>query len=217
MPRQKWTPDEVAVLRRSYATTPTPVLAEQLGRTLGQVYTKAHALGLHKTTAYMQEHHGPQLRKVGRDTRFKAGHQTWNKGLAYQAGGRSAETQFKPGRPPQLAHNYRPIGSTRVMNGYLEQKVTDDQSLHPVRRWAPVHRLVWEAEHGPVPPGHVVVFLPGKHSTDPAQITLEVVELITRQELVRRNTIHRYPRPLRDAMLTLGRLKAAITRKERSE
>jgi hypothetical protein len=34
------------------------------------------------------------------------------------------------------------------------------------RNWVAVHRLVWEQAHGPVPPGHIVVFRPGRHTTD---------------------------------------------------
>jgi len=64
-----------------------------------------------------------------------------------------AATQFKKGdRLGAAQHNYVPIGSLRVSkDGYLERKVTDDPSFVPNRRWVSVHRLVWEAAHGPVP------------------------------------------------------------------
>ena len=71
-------------------------------------------------------------------------------------------TTFKKGRPASEASNYLPIGSTRISkDGYIERKVTDDPSLVPARRWVGEHRLVWEAENGPVPEGHAIVFLDG--------------------------------------------------------
>lgn len=99
----------------------------------------------------------------GRTGRFEKGRGSWNAGLkGWLAGGRSVETQFKKGRPAHEARNYLPIGSTRITkDGYIERKVTDDPSLVPARRWKMEHRLVWEAEHGEIPPGHVVVFLDG--------------------------------------------------------
>ena len=71
-------------------------------------------------------------------------------------------TSYKPGRPAHEARNYLPIGSTRITkDGYIERKVTDDPALVPARRWVGEHRLVWEAANGPIPDGHVVVFLDG--------------------------------------------------------
>ena len=102
---------------------------------------------------------------------------------------RVARTQFKP-RAPHESRNYRPIGSLRVSReGYLERKVSDDHPV-PARRWVGVHRLVWEQAHGPVPPGHAVVFKPGRRTTVEAEITLDRLECITRADLMRRNSYH---------------------------
>ena len=49
-----------------------------------------------------------------------------------------------------------------------------------------VHLLVWEAAHGPIPAHHAIIFLDG----DKKNITLGNLELVTRTELMRRNTIH---------------------------
>ena len=72
-------------------------------------------------------------------------------------------TSFKKGTMAGAAqHNYVPIGTERVSkDGYRERKVTDDPNLVPARRWVGVHRLVWEQENGPIPDGHVIVFLDG--------------------------------------------------------
>ena len=80
--------------------------------------------------------------------------------------------------------------------------------MFPARRWVAVHRLVWEAAHGPVPDGHVVVFLPGKRTAELDGITLDVVELVTRRELMRRNSVHQMPKEL----VELVRLRGVLTR-----
>lgn len=100
-------------------------------------------------------------------------------------------------------------GSLRLSkDGYLERKVTDDPSLAPVRRWVGVHRLVWIAANGPVPPQHIVAFKRGRRTTDPALITLDALELITLAENMRRNSLHNYPREI----VHVHQLRAAITR-----
>jgi hypothetical protein len=125
-------------------------------------------------------------------------------------------TQFKPGRRPEEARNYRPVGSVRVTrDGYLERKVTDDTSVYPARRWVAVHRLVWEAVNGPMPRGYIVVFKPGMASSDPDMITIDRVELISRAELMRRNTRHSLPPELNALISTKARLTRLINEREK--
>jgi hypothetical protein len=127
-------------------------------------------------------------------------------------------TQFKPGRRPEEARNYRPVGSVRVTrDGYLERKVTDDTSVYPERRWVAVHRLVWESVNGPVPKGMIVVFRPGMATTDPDLITIDRVELITRAENMARNTIHARSEDLRELSMLKRRLTRAVNKRVRHE
>jgi hypothetical protein len=149
-------------------------------------------------------------------TRFRPGHTTWNKGTKGLVGVQEAcrATQFKPGRPACEARNYRSIGSVRINgDGYLERKITDDPQIAPARRWVAVHRLVWEAAHGPMPEGHVVVFREGKRTTDIAQLTVDAVELVSRKELMSRNTLHNLPKPIAELIQLRGALNRQINRK----
>ena len=115
-------------------------------------------------------------------------------------------------------HNYVPIGSLRVTKyGSLERKVTDDPSLYPARRWRPVAHLVWEAEHGPIPSGHVVRFKPGMHTIEEAEITLDRLECITLAENMRRNTLHRYPTEIVDAIRARAVLNRRINRVQKHQ
>ena len=212
MARRFWNALEVSHLVAAYADTPTKDLAKVLGHSVRAVYAKAKALGLKKSDAYLAGPHACRLRRgdVGAEHRFRPGQQPWNAGLkGFQAGGRSAETRFKAGRPPQQAKNYKPIGSLRLnADGYLERKMSDDQSFSPARRWVALHRLVWEAANGPVPAGHIVVFKPGMKTTAEAEVTLDRLECITRIENMRRNTYHQYPKEVAQVI----QLKGALTR-----
>jgi hypothetical protein len=115
-----------------------------------------------------------------------------------------AQTQFKAGRKPQT---WKPIGSTRISkDGYLQRKVSD--TGYPPRDWVGVHVLTWEKAHGPVPPGHIVAFKDRKKDNT----VLENLELLSRRELMLRNTIHNYPPELAAVI----RMNGALRRKIRS-
>lgn len=150
MRKKFWTAIEIEILRRHYPDMITRAIADALGRTERQVYSKAASLGLKKSEEYLASPHACRLRRgdnVGAEYRFKKGHVPANKGLRRPgwSPGRMAETQFKKGEMSGAAqHNYVPIGSLRVTKyGSLEQKVTDDPALYPAKRWRPVAHLVW--------------------------------------------------------------------------
>jgi len=163
-------------------------------------------MGLKKSAKFMAYESG----------RIRPGQTPWNKGVKGSTGTQAGclATQFRPGRDPSEARNYRPIGSLRITkDGYLEQKTTDDQSVYPARRWVAMHRIVWERENGQVPPGHIVVFRQGMLTTDTDLITVDRLECITRAENMRRNTYHRYGKEVAQ----LIQLRGVITRKIREK
>lgn len=134
----------------------------------------------------------------------------WNKGRPFDAGGRSVDTRFRAGNRPQT---WVPIGSRRVnSDGVLDRKITD--TGYAPRDWRAVHRMVWEAAHGDVPPGHVVVFRPGRRTTVEADITLDAVELVSRAELMRRNSVHRLPREVAQAVQLIGAVNRQINERK---
>lgn len=215
MPKMMWTPALDAQLRSLYADKPTEVVAEIMGARTSQVYARASQLGIKKSAAFLASVQSGRIARGKQHpsmvaTHFKAGLVPWNKGTNYVAGGRSAETRFKKGEMSGAAqHNYVPIGTERVSkDGYLERKVTDDPSLVPARRWTFVHRLVWEAAHGPIPPGHMVVFRPGQRTNVLELLTADRLECISRAENARRNSIWRSD----PEVAKLYQLKGQITR-----
>lgn len=214
MTRHRWTPAELDLLHSMYPECHTQDVAAWIGRTVGQCYQAAAARGLRKSADYLASDSAARIQRGQQHpsmiaNRFQKGLTPWNKGQHYVAGGRSAETRFKPGRKPEEARNYQPIGSHRICaDGYLERKVTDDPRLVPARRWVAVHRLVWEAERGPIPAGHIVRFKPGQKTAVLEEITADRLECITRADNARSN----HPARRGPELFRLIQLKGAITR-----
>ena len=86
-----------------------------------------------------------------------------------------------------------------------------DQTGPANLRWKPVYRLVWEAAHGPIPPGFAVCFKPGRRTAELAEITEDALELVSRRELMLRNSFHRYG----PEIAKLVQLRGALTRQIR--
>lgn len=207
-----WDDDMTETLKRLYPDCPTRDLASALGLTIDQVHRKASSLGIKKSQEFMTGPHAHRLRgPEGKATRFKKGKAPWNLGKPGSTGlhPNCKKTQFRKGeRHGRAKEIYRPVGSYRISaEGYLEIKVDENPSFQ--RRWKGVHRLLWEAKFGPIPKGHIVVFKQGMKTTRPDEITLDRLELISRAENMRRNSIHNLPKPVAQAIQMLG----ALTRK----
>lgn len=181
-----WTPEEEAQLAALYATHTASECAAALGRTRRAIKYRVNIL---------------RLRKKDNDGCFRPGHAPWNKGIPFHSGGRSVDTQFKPGAKP---HTWHPVGHERITDeGYRQRKLTDTGVTR--RDYVNVHWIVWREAGRDIPPGMALVFRDG----DKANITLDNLELVTRAELMRRNSVHRnHPQ-----IVELIRLRAVITRK----
>lgn len=205
--RRHWTQPEEQLLTQLYPDTPMPALIKRLGFTASAIYQKARNLGLRRSPEYLASEHACRLRRgdnVGAATRFKPGHQSWNKGKrGLKAGGRSAETRFKPGNRP---HTWVPIGTEQIRDGYLWRKVTDGHGRH---NWRQVHVMLWEQHNGPVPKGLILVF----RDRNKQNIQLDNLELITRAENCRRNSIHRYPPELKEVIRLQKKLERTIRKR----
>lgn len=101
-------------------------------------------------------------------------------------------------------HTWLPVGSTRVSaDGYLQRKISD--TGYP-RDWKSIHILLWEEHVGPIPTGHCVCF----KDNNKQNVVIDNLELITRAERMRRNSIHRYPPELKSAIRVISKLKRTI-------
>ena len=210
--RRTWTPAEDMRLSAAYPDTPTADLAAEFNCKPSQIHDHAHKLGVRKSKAFMTE----LLRECAKRAaaggvahRFKPGHTTWNKGLLFIVGGRSAETRLKPKNVPP---NYLPLGSERhSKEGYLQRKLTD--TGYPPRDWVAVHHIIWREAGHEIPKGHALVFRDG----DKTNVVLENLELITRQELMRRNSYHQYGPEIVKAIQLRGVVIRQINKRARKD
>lgn len=215
LPRRRWSAQDDAFLRGRYPDTRTSAIAVALGRTLSAVYGRAEKLGLNKSAAYLASADASRLRRgdnVGAAFRYPKGHVPANKGVRRPGfgPGRMKETQFKKGqRSGQAARNWMPIGATRLMDGYRYTKVSDVPNMPYTVNWKPTHILLWESVHGPVPPKHALKFVNG----DRTDIRIENLVLISRRQLMARNTVHNLPKPVAEAVQLLGALQRKINRR----
>ncbi len=210
-----WTDADIFLLRELYPDLPAMDVAALLGRKVGPVHQAAARYGIRKSAYFKAQDASGRIQRGKKDPRmtvshFKDGHQTWNAGRkGWQAGGRSTETQFKAGGVPVQT---MPIGSYRIVleksgKQHLEKKLTEVPGASH-KRWTPVSRIVWEAMHGPVPNGCIVVFSPGKQTIKLEEITIDKLECITRAEHANRN----HPRSRFPELGSLYQLKGAIAR-----
>lgn len=215
-----WSERDLATLRRDYPDMPTEQLAWQLKRSVKSIFSRVQIEGLLKSAAYTAGKNAVEaerLRTMGVPNRFQKGLRPWNTGLkGLQVGGRAKETQFKKGQlSGQAAKHLMSVGSHRVnADGYLDRKVRSDGPAQ--KRWVAVHRLVWIAANGPVPDGHAVAFKPGRRTAVLEAIALDGLELVSRQELMRRNSYHNnYPKELGRVIQLRGAVQRQINRRER--
>ena len=204
--RKYWKAEEIAWLVKRYPDERAADIAEALDRPLTSIYDKAAQLGLSKSAAFMVSDRSGRILR-GRQCpamiaeRFKPGHQSWNKGMKGLdlSGGRGS--RFKPGEKPK---NWKPVGSERMNQGFLQRKMTD--TGYPPRDWVGVHHLLWIEHHGEIPKGFIVVF----KDNNKKNVQIDNLELISRAENIQRNSIHRYPTELKQVFRKLGKLKRTI-------
>lgn len=198
-PRQPWTAEQLDQIRLLYPDQRTEVVAAVVGHSVRSTYRKAHELGILKSAAYLASPMSGRLDGVrGAHTRFKTGQPSWNKGRPFDAGGRSVASRFMPGQKP---HNTMPVGHVRLVDGVPWVKIAEPKA------WKPVHHVVWREHTGAWPPkGMPLVF----RDRNPRNAAIENLELVTREELARRNSIHRYPPELRAAIKAVGKARRAI-------
>jgi len=220
MARTTWTDALKDQLRTLYPTTQASEIAAIMGVPLGSVKAMATQLGLRKSVEWIAQtarDRSAQPGHGGHKTRFGAdGTAPWNKNTKGVCGlhPNTRINHFKPGQPNGRAKAaVLPIGTLRVNysatpKGTLERKLTSLPGPYTLR-WKPVHRTVWEAANGPVPAGHVVAFKPGRHTVVLEEITLDALELITRAQLMQRNSIHTQLPP---ELARVHILRGALTR-----
>jgi len=212
-------PEQRQFVKDNYPAMSIEQLAKQLQWKPGKVQTLVYSLGLSPATyvwysqedkTFIRNHYrhmsyveigaviGRSFHSVKHQCRVMNLKRTTAEAIAIQER-TTAATQFKSGDMP---HNHRPVGSIRIDNkdGYVKMKIAEP------KEWQLLHRYIWEKANGPLPKDKIVVFKDGNRYN----IKLDNLELMTREENMQRNTIHRYPADLRHTMRVLNKLYKTI-------
>jgi hypothetical protein len=181
-----YTPEQITWLRVNYPKLQQP----ELRSAFNAQFNAALSLETIKSTL---KRYKIISGRSGQFIKGPAPHNAGVKGLRY-----SPQSEFKKGNMP---YNHRPVGSEQFRDGYWWVKTANP------RTWKMKHRLIWEAANGPIPDGHVVIFLDG----DQDNTKLENLALVTRAALTQLNR-HRYssaPAEIKRTLFALAKLEAA--------
>lgn len=195
---RKFSPEEDAFLKNNYLSVPAKRMAKMLGRCEGTARQRMKLLGIIVPPEVVE--------KFKQDSYIKKGNISFNKGkkqseyMTAEAIKRTKKTRFKKGNLP---HN------TKSKNGVISIR-KDAKTKRPYKhirvsigKWKMLHVVKWETKHGKVPRGKIVVFKDGNSMN----CALKNLQLMTREENMKRNTIHRYPDELKQVIRLNNKLK----------
>lgn len=214
MNRFIWKEKDIQILTELYPNTRTEIIAKKIGCSLISAYNKAHTLGLKKSEEYLQSPESGRLRKGmchpgSEKTQFRKGNKPFNKGkkqvdyMTTEQINKTKATRFKKGHTP---HNHKPVGSERITkDGYIEVK-TKEPNVFELK-----HRVVWEEHNGEISPGCNIQFKDGNRKNT----AIENLYMISREEQMMDNTIHRYPSDLKRSIRLINKLTKELNGKHR--
>jgi hypothetical protein len=195
---KKYSQELIDKICAEYPHTYTKELAEKYGISVKKIHNIVNNRQVKKTPEHIEkmlQMTNNNLLESGKVHRFQKGQTSWNKGKYMRV---SEKTEFKMGHMP---HNYRPVGSERVTkDGYLERKIADPKT------WKGVHLILWEEVNGPIPARHKVIFV----DNNKQNVVIDNLLLVTFEEAMRRNSIHRYPKEIVKTIKTISKLKKTI-------
>lgn len=115
-------------------------------------------------------------------------------------------------KPGEMPHNWRAVGADRVSKeGYLQRKIADTGVSR--RDYVPVHHLIWRMHGRDIPPGYALCFVDG----DKSNVDINNLELVSRAELMRRNSVHQLPKEAALAAQLVGCIRRQINRRTRQQ
>lgn len=203
-PKFDWTADRKAEFATRYPNEKAEAIAQDFGCALHVLYSRAKALKLRKSEEFLKSEESGRLSRAhqkGIPNRFVKGQKSWitgKKGINPGPG----ETRFKPGTKP---HNHVPVGTEQIKaDGCIWVKLAEPNI------WKQKHWLVWKEAHGKFPPkGSLFNFKDGNK----LNFELENLELFTRQEWMRKHTVHNLPAEIVEVVLLRGALVRQINKR----
>ena len=211
--RVKYTQAQLDEIRQRYPHEKTQVIADSMSIAVASIYNLAYKLGLKKSAEYLLTPGCGRLLKGTRNGiagEFKKGHVPFNKGLKMPDSvyDKVKGTMFTKGHVPA---NVKPIGYLSVRpdtfgREYIYIKIKDSV-------WELYHRYLWEQNHGQIPNKMKIAFING-NSLD---CRIENLKMVTYQEAMLMNTIHRYTPEIKQLIRLNNKLKQKLNGKEQNQ
>lgn len=179
--RFRFTPEQIAEIKRDYATTLNQDLADRFGCTIHAVHNAGFRLGLKKDKEFIRQIAKDNFTEdhPARKHWIKKGTPPPNKGkkqkeyMSKEAIERTKVTRFKKG---SLPHN------TLEDNTITERKDKSGRIYKYIRiklaKWVPYHRYLWEQYNGAIPKGYNIQFRDG----DTLNCDIDNLYMISRSE-----------------------------------
>jgi hypothetical protein len=211
--RVRYTREQLDEIRQRYPHEKTQVIADSMSIAVASIYNLAYKLGLKKSAEYLLTPGCGRLLKGTRNGiagEFKKGHIPFNKGLKMPAEiyDKVKGTMFTKGHVPA---NVKPVGYLSVRpdtfgREYIYIKIKDSV-------WELYHRYLWEHHHGQIPKKMKIAFING-NSLD---CSIENLKMVTYQEAMLMNTIHRYTPEIKQLIKLNNKLKRKLNGKEQNQ
>jgi hypothetical protein len=197
---RKWTENEKQYIRDYYPDTPTEEIALKLHRSIQAVSTYAYILKVKKSENF-QKKIIDNLLKNAKDYQFKKGHIPHNAGkqMPIELKEKLKYSFFQKGNKPT---NYLPVGTERFRSAdnYTYVKVADPNV------WKLKQRMIYESIFGEIPNDKNIIFL----DKDTTNFNIDNLKLIDKKENMLLNTIHNYPKPIKESIFLLKKIKNKI-------
>lgn len=198
---KKFTPEEDQFILDNYLTMPIKRISKMLGRADSVARQRLERLG-YKVPKEVAA-------KFARESRYAPGSVPPNKGkdMPAEVKEKVKHTWFQRGNLPHNSKADGVIVSRRDNSGRNYLYIREAKA-----KWELLHRHLWRKHHGEIPPGMNVVFKDGNSEN----CQLDNLELVDRQALMKRNTIHNLPEEIRNTKLLIGSLNRKINRHEQN-
>ncbi len=202
--RSKLTPEQEEIIIRDYLKKPIKKIAKEINTDYGCIMRKLENLGLSIPEEIRQQRKAVGMFRKGQEPVNKG--KKWTEYMSKEAQEISRKTTFKKGTvPPNKFSDYQEVIrlDKRKNRPYFMIRLPGESKLIYKHIW------IWEqANNTKLPEGHNIVFKDGNSMN----CTIENLECISNAELLKRNTIHKYPEELQKVI----KLKNKITRKIRT-
>lgn len=199
MPKGKFTPftrEQEKYIKREYLNKSVKQLANDVNCSFGRImrFLKKNDLEIPRSV----------IEKRIQDSRRKKGDVAFNKGkkqiefMSKEAIEKTKATRFKKGHIP---HN------TKGGNGTISIRQDSSGRFYKHIRvekgvWELYHRFLWEQERGAIPNDMIVAF----KDQDSLNVTIENLELISKEENMYRNSKMNYPKEIIPSMVLVNKL-----------